>query len=167
MSLVTRRSDREEQSFCDRVGGMVQGSGCVTRRCSRGPASATRVFTPVGTACPSFEPGAVVGSARGTSACGMAGLGTSGRLPSQRILSESLRGRHPGLPPSGGRVSGPERAVPVTGRGHSRGTSRAAAWLFLASCHFVYEALAFDKRTSLVHGYQASSGLIIRQETRP
>lgn len=71
-----------------------------------------------------------------------------------------------GLLPSGW-VFGLERTVPVIGRGHSWSTSRAAAWLFLAFCHFIYEALAFDKRISLVHRYRASSCLIIRHETRP
>lgn len=43
----------------------------------------------------------------------------------------------------------------------------AAAWLFLASCHFIYEVLVFDKRISFMHRYQASSCLIIRHETPP
>lgn len=43
----------------------------------------------------------------------------------------------------------------------------ATAWLFLASCHFIYEVLVFDKRISFMHRYQASSCLIIRHETRP
>lgn len=43
----------------------------------------------------------------------------------------------------------------------------AAAWLFLAPCHFIYEVLVFDKRISFMHRYQASSCLIIRHETLP
>lgn len=42
-----------------------------------------------------------------------------------------------------------------------------AAWLFLASCHFIYEVLVLDKRISFMHRYQASSCLIIRHETPP
>lgn len=39
--------------------------------------------------------------------------------------------------------------------------------LFLASCHFVYEVLAFDKRISSVHRLQASSCLTTGHETAP
>lgn len=97
----------------------------------------------------------------------MAGLGTSGLLSSRLIYRRSLRGRHPESAPGrlGGRLA--QSARPPGLDVDTRGPGRAAAWSFLAYCHFIHEALAFDKRISLVHRYRAASCLTIRPKTRP
>lgn len=43
----------------------------------------------------------------------------------------------------------------------------AVVRLLLASCHFIYEVLVFDKQNSFTHRYQSSSCLSIRHKNVP